>query len=176
MQNRIVRQLQEVVQETHPIGHVHQDAPLGPIFRQIEVGGHNPVQLLHVRLAQVILGYRDVRLQNLSAWRVLPGRQAHVNLGRIGGGADQFRCRLAGDCPVQLVLHGGEELLGHRRVRAVIHRQGVDVRDLLVKSPFAGPNLPDALQQFVEVILSEDLLALFQPFVIQYEALDDELP
>ena len=112
----------------------------------------------------------------LPSRRVLPGRQAHVELGRIGGGVDQFRRRLAGDGPVQLVLHGGEELLGQRRVGVVIHRQGVDVRDLLVKAPLAGPDFPDALQQFVEVILAEDLLALLQPLVIQHEALDDELP
>ena len=92
---------------------------------------------------------------------MLPRRQAHVNLRRIGGGVDQFRRRLAGDRPVQLVLHRGEELLRQRRVRAVIHRESVDVRDLLVKPPLAGPDFPDALQQFVEVILAEDLLARF---------------
>ena len=89
---------------------------------------------------------------------------------------DDFRRRLAGDGPVQLVLHRGEELLRQRRVGVVIHRKRVDVGDLLVEAPLAGADFPDALQQFVEVILAEDLLALLEPLVIQHEALDDELP
>ena len=80
------------------------------------------------------------------------------------------------DGEMQFVLHRGKECLRDVGVGTVIHRGRVNVCNLLVEIPLAGPDFPDALQQFVEVILAEDLLALFQPFVIQHEALDDELP
>ena len=44
-----------------------------------------------------------------------------------------------------------------------------------VEAPLARPDLPDALEQLVEVVLAEHCLALLQAFVIEHEALDDEL-
>ena len=54
---------------------------------------------------------------------------------------------------MHLVLHRGKELLGHLGVRRVVHARGVDIEDLLVEAPFGGPDVADALQLFVEVIL-----------------------
>ena len=51
----------------------------------------------------------------------------------------------------------------------------VDVGDLEVEAPLAGADLADALEQFVEVVLAE-ARALLEPFVVEHEALDDELP
>jgi len=107
---------------------------------------------------------------------LLPGCQSHVDLGGIGGGIDQFRRRLSGDGPVQLVLNRGEEILGNRRLGIVIRRKGVDIGDLLIKSPLAGPDFPNPLQQFVKIILAEDPFALFEPFIVEHKPLDDELP
>ena len=107
---------------------------------------------------------------------MLPGRQAHVNFRGIGGAVNQFRRRLAGDGPMQLVLHRGKKLLRHRRVRLIIHRQRINIRELLVKPPLAGADFPDALQQLVEIILAERLFAPLQPLVVHHETLDDEFP
>ncbi len=77
------------------------------------------------------------------------------------------------DRKVEFVLHDGEEGLRGLRLRAVVHRRRVDVRDFLVKAAFAGPDGTDPLQQPQEVVLAEHLLALLQAFIIQHKALAD---
>ena len=100
----------------------------------------------------------------------------HGELRRVGRSVDKLRSGLPSDGPMQLVLHGGEEILRQRRTGVVIDREGVNIGDFLVEAAFAGPNLADALQQFVEIVLAEDLLALFQPLIVEDEAFDDEFP
>lgn len=163
------------MQELHPVRHPGDDAALGAVLGQIQIGGHDPVQLFHMRLAQVVLRHGDVGFQDFSLGRVLPGGQAHVNPGGVGAAVDDFGRRLPGDGPMQLVLDGGEELLRHGRVGAVIHRQRAEISDFLVEPPLAGADFPDALQQFVEIVPAEHLFALLQTFIIQHEALGDEL-
>ena len=51
----------------------------------------------------------------------------------------------------------------------------VDVGDLQVEPTFACPDLPDALEQLVEVVLAESLVEL-QALVVEHEALGHELP
>lgn len=114
-----------------------------------------------MRLVQVILGHGDIRLQNLAALSLLPSGQPHVNFGGIGGSIDEFRRRLSGDGPMQLILHGGKEFPGQRRLGIIVGGQRIQVGDLLVKTAFTGPDFPDAFQQFVKIIFAKDLLALF---------------
>ena len=77
-------------------------------------------------------------------------------LAGVGTVGDEFRRRLAGDGPVQLVLDGGEERLGDL-CRAVVIDTAllVDIGDLEVEAPLAGPDGADTLQQLVEVVLAE---------------------
>jgi hypothetical protein len=43
------------------------------------------------------------------------------------------------DGPVQLILHGGKEVLGCRHVGVVVDAGSVDVSDLLIETALAGP-------------------------------------
>jgi hypothetical protein len=76
---------------------------------------------------------------------------------------------------VQLVLHRLEERLRRLGLLVVVDAALlVDVGDLQVEAPLAGADLPDPLEQLVEVVLAEALVQL-EPLVIEDEALDDEL-
>jgi hypothetical protein len=76
---------------------------------------------------------------------------------------------------VQLVLHRLEERLGRLGLLVVVDAALlVDVGDLQVEAPLAGADLPDPLEQLVEVVLAEALVQL-EPLVVEDEALDDEL-
>lgn len=44
-----------------------------------------------------------------------------------------------------------------------------------VEAPLAGPDLANALEKLVKVVLAEPP-TLLQPLVVEYEALDDEFP
>lgn len=50
---------------------------------------------------------------------------------------------------------------------------GVYVRDFLVKAPFTGTNVADALQLFFKIILPKEVLRLFQALIVHDIALDD---
>ena len=98
-----------------------------------------------------------------------------MRLGRVCPRRDDLRCRLAGDRPVQLVLHRLEEGLRDLGVLVVVDAALlVDVGDLEVEAALAGADLADALEQLVEVVLAE-ARALLEPLVVQHESLDDEL-
>jgi hypothetical protein len=76
---------------------------------------------------------------------------------------------------VQLVLHRLEERLRRLGLLVVVDAALlVDVGDLQVEPPLAGADLPDPLEQLVEVVLAEALVQL-EPLVVEDEALDDEL-
>ena len=75
---------------------------------------------------------------------------------------------------MKLVLHCREEGLRRIRVSVVVHGSGIDIGDLLVKPPFAGPNLPDLSQQVVKVLLTEET-TVFQPFFVQHIATYGEI-
>lgn len=53
----------------------------------------------------------------------------------------------------------------------VVHRQFVDVSDFLVKPFFAGPDVPNPFQQFVEIV-GPDVAHRLEPFIVHGEALD----
>lgn len=42
---------------------------------------------------------------------------------------------------VHLVLDGGEEVLGDLTVQRVVHRRGIDIGNLLIKSALTGSDL-----------------------------------
>ena len=77
---------------------------------------------------------------------------------------------------MQFVLNRFKELLGNFSILAVINvALLVDVGYCKVKTPFTCPYLPDTFQEFIKVIFAKTL-ALFEPFIIQYKAFDNELP
>ena len=69
--------------------------------------------------------------------------------------------------PVQLVLHGGKEALGGGGGDIVVNRGGVDVGDLLVELALRQPDLADALELLLEVLVAEDGAAA--PLVLRME-------
>lgn len=81
-----------------------------------------------------------------------------------------------GDRIVKLILHRGEKLLCDRAFHIVVGAApGIDVCDFLVKSSLAGPDVPDTLQLFLEIIFAEKVLRLPQPHVIHHIAFNDEV-
>ena len=73
---------------------------------------------------------------------------------------------------MELVLHHGIEVLGHRGVTVIVDAAlGKDVRHLLPDAALTGTDGADTLQQLSEVVLAKGILSLFQALVIQYEAL-----
>jgi len=128
------------------------------------------VQRGEFRLVEVVLGDGHVILAH---FRAAPTGEAHVGFGGIGAGVDDFRCRLPGDGPVQLVLHRLEEGDALRLSGVVIDAGGVDVGDLLVEPPLGSADVLNPPEQFLEII--EGLVGVLQAFVVEDEALDDEL-
>ena len=88
---------------------------------------------------------------------------------------DDLRRRVAVRGPVHLVLHRGEELLRHLRVRRVVHARRVNIQHLLVEAPLRRADVADALQQLVEVILLPLARRILQPLVVHGEALHQVL-
>ena len=58
----------------------------------------------------------------------------------------------------------------------VVHARRVDIQHLLVEPPLRRPDVPDALQQFVEVILLPLARRVLQPLVVHREPLHDVFP
>ena len=58
---------------------------------------------------------------------------------------------------VHLILNCGKEILCGLAIERVVHRGGVNIRDFLVKAPFAGPNLLNLGNQVIEVVLIKNL-------------------
>ena len=78
----------------------------------------------------------------------------------VGALHDQLRRCVAVDGVVHFVLHFGEELFRDRRVSVVVHRRGINVGNLLIKAPLRQADLPDLLQQALEVIFAEERAVL----------------
>ena len=57
------------------------------------------------------------------------------------------------------------------RVRRVVHARRVNIEHLLVEAPLGRADVPDALQQLVEVILLPLARRVLQPLVVHGEAL-----
>ena len=104
----------------------------------------------------------DVRLADRPGGSVLPRGQAHVGPGGVGPLANDLGGGMPVGRPVHLVLHGLEEQLGQLGLRVVVDAGGVDVGDLLVEQPFAGADVADAGEQFVEVVGPERASALIR--------------
>ena len=83
---------------------------------------------------------------------------------------------MMGDRIVELILHRGEKLLCDGAFHIIVGAAlRIDVRDFLVESSLAGPDVPDTLQLFLEIIFAEKVLRLPQPCVIHHITFDDEL-
>ena len=160
---------QEAVEFGDPVAHVHGDAAHGLAFGKDEVLLNEVVQRGKFLLVEIILGDGDILLAD---FRAAPVGQAHVGLRGIGAVVNDLRRRVAGDGPVHFVLHGLEEFDADRLGRIVIAAGGIDVGDLLVEAPLGGADVLNPPEQLLEII--EGLVGIFQAFVVENEALDDE--
>src|SRR5690606_18761713 len=78
------------------------------------------------------------------------------------------------DCPMQLVLYRFKKSMGDLRIFGVVNATlFVDISYFEVESALTGPDLSDAIQKFIEIILSEPT-SLLQAFIIQYKAFNNE--
>ena len=76
--------------------------------------------------------------------------------------------------PVHLVLHDLEEELRTFGAAVVVDAGGVDVEHLLPEHPFGRPDVADAGEEFVEVIVAQSLPG-FDAFVVERKALHKKL-
>ena len=60
--------------------------------------------------------------------------------------------------------------------RRVVHASCVNIEDLLVKPPLRRPDVPDALQQLVKVVLLALARRILQPLIVEDKALYDVFP
>lgn len=74
-------------------------------------------------------------------------------LGVIGSCHNDLCRRAAMDGIVHLILNCSKEILCGLAIERVVHSGGVNIRDFLVKAPFAGPNLLNLGNQVVKVVL-----------------------
>jgi hypothetical protein len=85
----------------------------------------------------------------------------------------QLRGGVAGDREAQLVLDRGEEGPGRVRRAVVVDAAGGEhVAHLLVEALLGRPDVPDAVEQLVEVVGCAGIL---EPAVVEHEALDEVL-
>ena len=70
-------------------------------------------------------------------------------------------------------INGCDALLRRLLARSVINARRVNIQHLLVETPFRGADVPDALEQFIEIILLPLAGRIFQPLVVHRESLDD---
>src|SRR5699024_2010849 len=96
-------------------------------------------------------------------------------LGAVSTAIYDLSGGMMGDRIVKLILHCGKELLSDGTFYIVVGATlGIDVRDFLVESSLASPDVPDTLQLFLEIIFAEKILRFPQPFVIHHIAFNDE--
>ena len=72
---------------------------------------------------------------------------------RIGTAYDDFRSRVAVQREMQLVLYGGEEAAGYKRVDVIVRGRRKQIGDILILLAFACANLADLFEQAVEIVL-----------------------
>lgn len=117
---------------------------------------------------QAILGHNHIGLENAAVRRVFPHGQTHVLLVAIRIGIDDFRRRLPGDGIVKAILYHGVKVMCGRRITVVVQTAlGKNIGNLLPDAAFTGADEADALQQFTEMVVTENRTPLFEAFVIQ---------
>ena len=132
-----------------PVLHEHLLAAPRLVLGIVQPHDHDPVQLVDLRLMEIVLGDGHVPLAHLSG---LQARQTHVRCPMIGAAADQLRGGHAGRGKVQLVLDDLKEAGRLRRRRLVVGRHREDLPHPQVHPALAGADVADALQQLVEVV------------------------
>ena len=103
----------------------------------------------------------------------MPGSECHVGLCGIGPGDDKLGSGLAGHSIDQFVLRFREEMMCGFYRGGIIRRQFEQVTQLLVESLFAGANVSDLFQQFVEVIRAS--IRVLQAVAVQQIAFQQKL-
>ena len=76
---------------------------------------------------------------------------------------------------MELVLDGREKFLSDLGTRVVVHRRPENVGDLPVEPLLRGADVPDALEQLIEVVRAQ-AAAFLEPLVVHDESLDQVLP
>ena len=164
---------QELIQLHDPVAHCHRLAPQRLQLGIFDVEIHNAVEHMQLVLRQIIFGDRRIFFSHEATGP--RGMQPHQRLGRIRPLRDHFGGGVSVCGPMHLVLDGGEEFLRRLGVRGVVHARRVDIEHLLVKTPFRRPDVADALQQFVEIILLAFAWRILEPLVVHGETLHQKL-
>jgi len=159
---------EESIQPFAPVLHI-KGLPAGGLFLGVvQIHGHDPVQALDLGLVEVIFGDGDVMFSQPGA---APCGEAHIGLFRVRAFRDDFGGGLAGDGEVELVLDDLEEFLSGFGPGVVINGELIDVLDLLIEALFRGPDVADALQEYIEIVRAQGF-SLFKALVIHDKALD----
>ena len=95
-----------------------------------------------------------------------------MRLLRIGPLHDQLRSGVPVDGPVELVLNLREEPASGPGGFVIVQRSGINIGDLLIEPALGHPDLPDLLQQVVEIFLGEYAAAVLQAVSVHGPALD----
>ena len=82
---------------------------------------------------------------------------------------NDFRCRLAVDGPMHLVLYRSEETARSLRARLVVNTGGIDVEHLAPKFLFTASDVPNSFEKLVKIAVS---LAQLVALVIENKSLD----
>lgn len=82
----------------------------------------------------------------------LKGGESHIVLGGVGPGGNDLRRGVTRGGIFQLVLYRFEKILGDWAFVVIVHREGENLFDFLIDPLFAGPDIPNTLQQLVKVV------------------------
>ena len=75
---------------------------------------------------------------------------------------------------MHLVLNGLEKVDADVKGRIIVHAGGVNIGDLPVKPLFRGADVLNSEEQFVKIVKGQ--VRVFQTFIVQDKALDNEFP
>lgn len=140
---------EESVEFFFPLPHVHRLSLFCLHLGVIQIHGDNTVETLYLGFREIIFRNGDIPLPDFCPF---PRGQAHVRLCGISPLRDDLRRGVAGDRPVQLVLHDPEKIKRGLCAGIVIGCKGIDLPDLLVEPFLRCPDVADAFQEFVEII------------------------
>lgn len=162
---------QKIVQLIFPVFEKDLFATVRLVLSIIEPHHHDPVQFRNLIFHQVILGHRDIGFPDN---RTFPGGEPQVWLRVVGPFSDQFRCRSACGCKVQLIPHDLEKTGGLRDIWPIIGGEGENFFHSQIHSALAGTDVPNSIEKFVEIIGYSGTLYrwVLESIVVEGETLD----
>lgn len=156
---------EELVHGAAPIGERQVFAHFGAQFGALEEDGDEAVERVNLVCRQVVLGDDDVAFAHDAP---LPGRECHVLPGGVGTRDDEVGGGLAGHAVDEFVLDFSKEALCGAVGLVVVGGKGEKVAEFLVEALFAGPDVADPREEFVEVVRAA--VGVLQAFVVDDEA------